>query len=65
MAAVERGQPEGGGRWRRGRQRPRVVSREQMGRSGPWWDAGERLATITDPAVEREATSRTLAFGGE
>lgn len=49
----------------RGRQRHRVVSGEQMERRGPRWDAGERLATITDPAVEREATSRTLAFGGE
>lgn len=49
----------------KGRQRHRVVSGEQMERRGPRWDAGERLATITDPAVEREAISRTLAFGGE
>lgn len=65
MMGIKRSSREGGGRRGRGRQRHGVVSGEQMERSGPRWDAGERLATITGPAVEREATSRTLAFGGE
>lgn len=37
----------------------------QMGRSGPRWDRREAPATITDAAVERDATSRTPAFVGE
>lgn len=61
MTGVKRGSR---GRWGGGERKTKTQGCER-GADGPRWDAGERLATITDPAVEREATSRTLAFGGE
>lgn len=54
----------GSGRWRRAEDEDKgegCRAGRQMGRSGPRWDGGEAAATITGPAVERDATSRTPA----
>lgn len=59
---VKRGGGQGGGEKTKGK------GSEQGGRwegVAPGWDRREAPATITDPAVERDATSRTPAFGGE
>lgn len=49
-----------------GRQSTRIRSGEADGKEWPpVGSRGGRPATITDPAVERDATSKTPAFNGE
>lgn len=61
-APVRTGVKRGGGEQTKGEGSERGGRWEGV---APGWDGGEAPATITDPAVESDTTSRNAAFRGE